>query len=1005
MELRDKEFLQILIDAIPIPFFYKDNQGRYLGCNSSFEQHFGVSKEQIIGKNAFEIFPTELAEKHSEKDEEIYQEKGIRSYEAPVMFSDGSMREAMFYKESFSVSPGAPEGLVGVVFDITERKRIERALRESRAELGIRVKVRTAELSKINEELQQKISQFRAAQEELRLSESRYRAIVEDQADLIFRFDTAGLVTFVNEATAKFFGKKPEEFIGKPFLPYVPEEDRQKTLSNIASLNRDNQLVVMEHRVQGADGNLYWQQWTGQAIFDEEGRIIEYQAVGRDITKRKQAEEELVVYQQNLESLVKERTRELEAENLQRKQAQDEASALRKQIEFILGATRTGLDIIDAELNIRYIDPEWQKVYGDPAGKKCYQYFMDRNEACACCGVKKALETKQTVVSEEILLKENNRPIQVTSIPFQDKDGQWMVAEVNVDISERKHAEEKLQSIQRQQQAILDNIPDIAWLKDKESRFIAVNDPFGKACGYKPQEIVGKNDLDLWPKELALLYRNDDQEVMRTGKRKRVEEPFVDSRGNTSWIETIKTPIYDDQKNIIGTTGIARDITERKQIEEELGKYRNHLEKLVKERTAELEKEVLEKKRAQVEKDRLNKELGKFNQRLKQLALRDSATGLYNHRYLTEIIEVELYRAKRYAHPLSVIMLDADYFKSVNDAYGLKFGDMVLKQLARLLRRKVRKYDIAVRFGGEEFVIISPGTDRSTAIVLAQRLLEAVNAYIFGGKEGKVKLKVSLAVATYPEDKVFRGMDLIEMVDKILSKVKEFGGNNVYSSLDIEKGKKAPVKGRVFANSVKFLKERIKKLDRRANQSLVEAVFAFARTIEAKDHYTGEHAENTVKYALAIARALNLPQDDIEHVRQAAMLHDLGKIGISEKILNKKGKLTRAEFEQIKKHTQIGADIIRPIQFFQPIIPLVLYHHERWDGKGYPSGLKSEEIPLGARIVALADVYQALTSDRPYRKALSVKKAMQIIQDGSGTFFDPSLVGIFLKILRKKKNK
>jgi len=132
-------------------------------------------------------------------------------------------------------------------------------------------------------------------------------------------------------------------------------------------------------------------------------------------------------------------------------------------------------------------------------------------------------------------------------------------------------------------------------------------------------------------------------------------------------------------------------------------------------------------------------------------------------------------------------------------------------------------------------------------------------------------------------------------------------------------------------------------------------------------------------------------------------LHDLGKIGVSEKILLKKSKLTKREFEEIKKHPQIGADILRPIQFLRNIIPLVFYHHEKWDGSGYPSGIKGEEIPIGVRIIAIADVYQALTSDRPYRKAYKKEKAIAILKKGSGCQFDPRITGIFLRILQAEK--
>lgn len=280
----------------------------------------------------------------------------------------------------------------------------------------------------------------------------------------------------------------------------------------------------------------------------------------------------------------------------------------------------------------------------------------------------------------------------------------------------------------------------------------------------------------------------------------------------------------------------------------------------------------------------------------------------------------------------------------------------------------------------------------------------ALNLYNFGNKEHSVKLKISIAVVSYPDDEVGRGVDLINLADQLLGKVKESGGNRIYSSFDIKQNKRFGQKLSEKSADLNLLKGKIEKLNKKANQSLIESILAFAKTIELKDHYTGEHVENTVHYATEIARKLDLDNDEIELIKQAAMLHDLGKIGISDKILLKKAKLTKKEFSEIKKHPQIAVDILRPIQFFHSLIPFILYHHERWDGKGYPSNLKGDEIPLGARVIAIADVYQALTSDRPYRKGFSKSEAVKIITAGSGTQFDPRIVEVFLRIL-KAENK
>ena len=410
--------------------------------------------------------------------------------------------------------------------------------------------------------------------------------------------------------------------------------------------------------------------------------------------------------------------------------------------------------------------------------------------------------------------------------------------------------------------------------------------------------------------------------------------------------------------------------------------------------------DITEREKAQQRLKELYAELLKINKKLKQAALRDSHTGLYNHRYLEDAIETELYRAKRYAHPLSVMMLDIDYFKSINDAYGHRFGDLVLKQFSRLIKEIVRRYDIVIRFGGEEFIVISPGVTASPALVMAQRILDAINLHKFGNKKHVVKLKVSIAVSSYPESNVSRGMDLIDLADRILNRVKEYGGNRVYTAKDIKRAAAPVLEKDTEDDEIKMLKTKIERLNKRANQSIIEAIFAFAKTIEVKDHYTAEHGERTVHFATEIAKVLSLPSEEIERIKQAAILHDLGKVGISEKILLKKAKLTKKEMEIIREHPQIGIDIIRPIHFLHSIIPLIFYHHERWDGKGYPTGLKGNEIPMGARIIALADAFQALTSDRSYRKAYSLADALKIIKRGSGSQFDPAIIKAFMKIIK-----
>jgi len=647
-------------------------------------------------------------------------------------------------------------------------------------------------------------------------------------------------------------------------------------------------------------------------------------------------------------------------------------------LNSIFKSIQDGISVLDEGYNIIRVNPSMEKwyAYNMPlVGKKCYEVYHGRNRPCDICPTRRTIETKEAAYEIVPHTGKNGEVIgwlDLYSFPLVDSETGKIsgVIEYVRDITARKQSDEALRASESKYRAVFENTGSATIIIEDDSTISLANSEFSALSGYSIKEIewlkswkdfVAKEDLEMMERYHQLRLANPD------AAPKRYEFRFTDKTGNIRDIYLVVDMIPGTKKSVASLI----DISERRKNE--------------------------------IEREKLNKELLRSNERLKQMVLMDPHTGLYNHRYLIEVVEREFYRAKRHAHPLSVIMLDLDYFKSINDVYGHAFGDLVLKQLSSQLKQMVREYDIVVRYGGEEFVIISPATDNAQGLTLAHRILDALTLYNFGNDKHTVKLKLSLAVASYPEDHALKGIELVELTEKILSKAKESGGNRVYSSSDLIKDKTDAMIVSRANTEAKFLKDKIEKLTKRTNQGLIESVSAFAKTIELKDQCTGEHVERTVRYATDLARELGLSKGEIELVKRAAMLHDLGKIGISEEILRKRSKLTRKEFEQIKKHPQIGVDIIRPIQFLHSIIPLMLYHHEHWDGKGYPYGLKGEEIPMGARIVALADVYQALTSDRPYRKAYSRGKAVKLIRQNAGSQFDPNIVDVFLSMLKKNK--
>lgn len=640
-----------------------------------------------------------------------------------------------------------------------------------------------------------------------------------------------------------------------------------------------------------------------------------------------------------------------------------------------------------------------------PKTVRCYRFTRGSEKPCCkegfLCALDKVKRTKKPVVIEHVHYDGHGKPryVEVHGYPvFNDNGDVVQMIEYCLDITLRKEAESALRLSEERFRDLFENSPVSLWEEDFSRVKLFINGL--KKRGVKDFKRYFYNNPDVVARCASMakvidvnkatldLFRADGKEAVCDNVAaifgKEVHEIFMRQLIAICLGQTL----FETETVLRTLDGKKLDCVVRWMVPSD---SKDTLSRVILSIV-----DVSAYKEAQGQLGILNKELTHYNKKLSKLALRDLQTGVYNYHYLEEALDSEFSRARRYNHPLSVLMLDIDYFKSINDVYGNQFGDLVLKQFAAKLKRVVRKYDTVIRYSGEKFVVLCPGIDSRIALLLAQRLLDAVTIYNFGDSEHIIKLKLSIAVTTFPLDNVAKGMELVNLADKIMDKAKEDGGGRVYSAVNIIKGALDDSEARKDAA---FLCNKLDKLNRRANESIMEAVLAFAKTIELKDHYTGEHVESTVENAIKIASILSLSQNDIELIRRAAVLHDLGKIGISEKILLKKGRLTKSEFEQIKKHPQIAADILRPIHFLHDLIPLVLYHHERWDGLGYPAGLNGEEIPIGARIISIADVYQALTSDRPYRKAFTKTDALRIIRENSGTQFDPVIAERFINIL------
>ncbi len=356
----------------------------------------------------------------------------------------------------------------------------------------------------------------------------------------------------------------------------------------------------------------------------------------------------------------------------------------------------------------------------------------------------------------------------------------------------------------------------------------------------------------------------------------------------------------------------------------------------------------------------------------------DELTGLFNRRHFDERLKEEINRSTRYGGTFSMIMLDLDSFKAYNDVHGHPAGDSLLHEIGALIRKSIRTSDQAFRYGGDEFAAVLPQTDTDSAYHVAERIRQEVASLALTKSTG---VTASIGISSCPSDGVLPA-DLISAADTALYHAKYSGGNRVHIS------------------SSMLPTADVHQVDAgEARSPSLAAIYALSTAVDAKDHYTYAHSQRVKEYVVTLAEALGLPSDSVNRLSAAALLHDIGKIGVRDSILNKTGPLTTEEFEEVKTHPRLAVAIISNVPSLAPCAPAILYHHERYDGTGYPQGLKGEDIPYEARLLAVADCMVDMTADRPYRPSLAWNQAIEELKRNAGTQFDPEVVKVFIGLM------
>lgn len=474
-----------------------------------------------------------------------------------------------------------------------------------------------------------------------------------------------------------------------------------------------------------------------------------------------------------------------------------------------------------------------------------------------------------------------------------------------------KHLYYEFQKKESLLRSLLDSLPDLVFYKNENSVYLGCNKAFEGFANRTMDELVGHTDFDLFNLEMATLFRKMDLIMMSEKKSRRNEEIVTYPDGREVYLETLKTPYYDHNGEILGLIGVSRDITERKKNEAEILYLSQH----------------------------------------------DALTGLHNRSYY----EKERKRLDNPDYlPLSLIIGDINGLKLINDAFGHGEGDKLLVSIAKIMEDCAREKDVLVRTGGDEFVILLPQTPYREAGALVEKIKKSCeNGYELDNE--LIITSISLGYATKtreyePFEKVFRLAEE-SMYRKKLLEYKSFHS--------------------AVMNSIKT-------------------------TLYEKSNETEAHAARMADLAKQLGCVLGLDQEDLVALELVATLHDIGKISIDSKLLQKTGKLTDAEWAEIKKHPEVGYRIAQTVPELRKIAEYILCHHERWDGTGYPQGLKAEKIPLLARILAIVDAYDAMTQDRPYCRAMSEQDAIDELRHHAGSQFDPALVEVFIKDVIEK---
>jgi len=830
---------------------------------------------------------------------------------------------------------------------------------------------RYKKLEKVNKQLRQKIIKITEEKE-------KYRSFFEKAEDVLLMISSEGYISLANPKFFEITGYSPRELKKLPFTSFLHPDDTPLLLEHFKKrLAGEKVKTSYQFRVLTKEKRILWVEGNFRLV-EKEGKIIGIESVVRDITERKLIEdtinrkvnelnvlyntirktttslnldETLAIIAENSANLLKvdaslirlldtkeKILKTVKAYNLKEDSPAVKTIKLGKGVLNQVVLKKKPVAIEDIQKNPHYLAKEWAKKEG-------FISFL----GVPLYGKKKVIgtlsflsRTKHTFQKEEISLALTFAGEAAIAI-----ENATLVENLKKQLSRMKALSHTIRKIATSLELgpVLDSIlANSVRLFDADAALIRLLDPeknilkIARAYNLNPEEL-GESILKLGEGVVSeAILKRKPVAVEDIKKEPRFfYKKWAIEKGYTS---ALFVPLEGKEKTI----GALCILSKKKHFfdEEEIS----------------LASIFAGGAAVTIENARL------FEENVK-LSITDPLTGLYNTRYFYDNLKKEIARVARYGGSTSLVMFDLDNFKNYNDLYGHQAGDYVLREVAQRMLRCCRQTDILARYGGDEFIILLPRTDQKGAFKLAERIRSEIEKIPFGGRKGefKTRITVSGSIITHPQDGA--GVeDLMRKVDTLLYAAKWIGENRILSP---------------FMINLEFIQDLIlEKIDR-------------------KDHYTRKHSERVANYATTLARKINLDERQIGLIKIASLVHDVGKIGVPEAVLTKPGKLNKEEMDLIRAHPKTSVEIIRLSPLSKEIIPMVLHHHERWDGNGYPQGLKGEEIPLGARIIHLANAYDAMTVKRVYRDRMKPEEALEEIKRLAGSQFDPALVEAFIK--------